>query len=128
MKLTKVIRQANDLLKDKCEEKNFQFVCNDNVTTEYEWRDGIHLNNERTRIFVGKFVYYLNDFILSKSIWLLNLETPLKPKGSLRQFSEDSETEPPTNNFDQEISNSSNSKDKDTPSLSELRSKNANNW
>ena len=68
MKLTKVIRQANDLLKDKCEEKNFQFVCNDNVTTEYEWRDGIHLNNERTRIFVGKFVYYLNDFILSKSI------------------------------------------------------------
>ena len=41
------------------------------------------------------------------------------------QFSEDSETEPPTNNCDQEISSSSNSKDKDPSFLTELRIKNA---
>ena len=49
----------------------------------------------------------------------------MKPKGSLKRFSEDSETEPPTNNCDQEISNNSNSKDKRPSFLSELRIKNA---
>ena len=77
------------------------------------WRDGIHLNNEGTNIFAGNLVNYVNDFILSKNIRLSNSETSLKPAGSLKQFSEDSETEPPINNCDQEISNSSNSKDKD---------------
>ena len=31
-KLTKVIHQINDLLKDKFKENNFLFVCSDNVT------------------------------------------------------------------------------------------------
>ena len=43
-------------------------------------------------------------------------ETSLKWTGYLEQSSEDSEKEPPNTNSDQEISNSSNSKDKD-PSL-----------
>ena len=30
-KLTKLIRQVTDLLRDKCKENNFHFVCNDNV-------------------------------------------------------------------------------------------------
>ena len=55
-KLTKAIRQANDLLKDKCKQNNFHFVCNDNVTKEYLWRDDIHLNNESNRIFLGNLI------------------------------------------------------------------------
>ena len=50
----------------------------------------------------------------------------MKHTCSLKRFSEDSETKPPTNNCDQEISNSSNSKDKDPSFVSELRIKNAN--
>ena len=75
MKLTKVIviRQLNDLLKDKCKENNFHFVFNDNVTKEYLWRDDVHLNIESNRIFAGKLADYLNDFISSKNIWLLNI-------------------------------------------------------
>ena len=57
-KLTKVIRHVNDLLKGKCKENNFNFVCNDNVTGEYLLRDGTHLINEGTRIFAGKLVDY----------------------------------------------------------------------
>ena len=68
MKLIKAICQVNDLLKDKCKEKNFHFVCNDNVTKEYLWRDDVHLNNESNRIFADKLVDYLNDFISSKNI------------------------------------------------------------
>ena len=49
-KLTKVICQVNDLLKHKCKENNFHFVCNDNATREYLWINGIHINNEGTRI------------------------------------------------------------------------------
>ena len=89
LKLTKSIRQVND---------NFHFVCNDNVTKEYLWRDDIHLNNESSRIFADKLVDYLSDFISSKNIRLLKIfETNLK------QFSEDSETKTFTNNCCQNI-------------------------
>ena len=64
--LTKIIRQVNDLLKGKCKENNFHFVCNDNVTREYLWRDDIYLNNEGIRIFAGNLIDYLNYFILVK--------------------------------------------------------------
>ena len=54
------------------------------------------------------------------------MSTSLKPAGSLKQFSEDSETELPTKNCDKEISNSSNSKHKDPSFLSELVIRNTN--
>ena len=33
-KLTRIIRQVNDLLRDECERNNFQFISNDNITRE----------------------------------------------------------------------------------------------
>ena len=78
--------------------KTINFICNDNVAREYLWRYGMHLNNEGTRVFAGNLVDYLNDFILGKNIWLLNSETSLKPTGSLKQSSEDSQIQVPTNN------------------------------
>ena len=67
-KLAKIIRQVNDLLKNKCKENNLRFVCNENVTSEYLWKDDIRLKNEGARIFAGNLVDYLNDFTLSKNI------------------------------------------------------------
>ena len=80
--------------------KMIHFICNDNVAREYLSRYGMHLNNEGTRIFAGNLFDFLNDFILSKNIWLLYSETSLKPTGSLKQSSEDSQIQPPTNNCD----------------------------
>ena len=49
-KLTRIIRQVNDLLCDECKRNNFQFVSNDDITREVLWRDGLHLNNDGTYI------------------------------------------------------------------------------
>ena len=68
LKLTKIIRQINDTLREKCRENKFYFICNDNITLENLWKDGIHLNNEGTHIFASNLVDFLNDFILSGNI------------------------------------------------------------
>ena len=67
IKLTKVIRQVNDILQDKCEQNGFLFVNNDNVTREYLWKDGLHLNNDGTRLFAGNLVSCLNDFVFNRN-------------------------------------------------------------
>ena len=75
--------------------------------------------DEISKTFARNFLDCLNDFILSKNIWLSNSETSLKSTVLLKQFSEDSETEPPTNSGDQELSINPNSKDK-SPSFQGL--------
>ena len=50
-KLTRIIRQVNDLSRDECKRNNFQFISNDYITSEVLWRDGLHLNNDGTYIF-----------------------------------------------------------------------------
>ena len=49
-KLTRIIRQVNDLLRDECKRNNFKFVSNGDITREVLWRDGLHLNNDGTYI------------------------------------------------------------------------------
>ena len=127
-KLTKEMRQVNDLLKRKCKENNFHFVCIDNVTREQLSRDAIHLNNEGTCIFAGNLVDYLNGFILSKTIWLSNLEISKKPASSLKKCLKKFQEAPPTKVSDQETfkDNSSYPEDKYPSLLSELRIENVN--
>ena len=67
-KLTRIIRQVNDLLRDEYERNNFQFISNDNITRQDLRRDGSHLNNDSTYIFASDLVDILNDFIFRKSI------------------------------------------------------------
>ena len=67
-KLTRIIRQVNDLLRDECKRNNFQFISNDRITREVLWRDGLHMNNDGTYIFASNLVDFLNHFIFSKSI------------------------------------------------------------
>ena len=40
-KLTRNIRQVNDLLRDVCKRNSFQLISNDNITREALWRDGL---------------------------------------------------------------------------------------
>ena len=40
-KLTRNIRQVNDLLRDVCKRNSFQLISNDNITREVLWRDGL---------------------------------------------------------------------------------------
>ena len=47
-KLTRIIREVNDLLRDECRRNNFQFISNDNITREVLWRDDLHLNDDET--------------------------------------------------------------------------------
>ena len=68
LKLTRIIREINDVLREKCKENNFHFICNDNITRENLWKDDIHLNDEGTHVFASNIVNFLNDFILTGNI------------------------------------------------------------
>lgn len=49
---TKIVREVNDKLKGKRQLKNFGFVCNDNVSINYLWKDGIHYDDKNTNILL----------------------------------------------------------------------------
>lgn len=48
--LTKIIREGNDKLKEKCQLNNLSFICNDNVSRDYLWKDGIQYDNKGANI------------------------------------------------------------------------------
>ena len=51
----------NGLLRDLCDEHDFNFIDNDNILLqEHIDKDGIHLNGEGTDIFARNLVEYLN--------------------------------------------------------------------
>ena len=45
LNLNALIRRVNDLLRDLCSMNGFGYICNDTITTEYLWKDGIHLQD-----------------------------------------------------------------------------------
>ena len=67
-KLTRIITQVNDLLRDEWKRNNIEFISNDMITGDVSWRDDLHLNNDGTYIFASNLVEFLNDFIFSKNI------------------------------------------------------------
>ena len=69
MKLSRIIRQVFIHLHEECERNNFLFVNNDDITREYLWRDGLHLNNNGTLIFGGNLVGFLNNFVFDRNTW-----------------------------------------------------------
>ena len=61
IKLSKFIRQLNDILKSLCLVNNFYFISNDNVTREHICGDGVHLTGDGTYILAGNFVDFINN-------------------------------------------------------------------
>ena len=41
--LNKILHCVNDMLRDLCEKNGFSYICNDVNTTNYLWKDGVHL-------------------------------------------------------------------------------------
>ena len=54
--LNALIRRVNDLLRDLCSMNGFGYICNDAITTEYLWKDGIHLQDLGTNILSSDLI------------------------------------------------------------------------
>ena len=67
-KLTRIIRQVNDHLRNECRNNKFNFISNDSITSECLWKDGLHLNNEGTCMFASNLLDFLNGFIFNRNI------------------------------------------------------------
>ena len=42
----------------------FGYICNDAITTEYLWKDGIHLQDLGTTILSSNFIKFVNSFLV----------------------------------------------------------------
>ena len=62
--LNALIRRVNDLLRDLCSMNGFGYICNDAITTEYLWKDGIHLQDLGTNILSSNFITFVNSFLV----------------------------------------------------------------
>ena len=60
--LNALIRRVNDLLRDLCSMNGFGYICNDAITTEYLWKDGINLQDLGTNILSSNFIKFVNSF------------------------------------------------------------------
>ena len=60
--LTAIMRRVNAMLRDLCEKNGFRFICNDVVTINYLWKDGVHLQDMETHILSNYFLKLLNYF------------------------------------------------------------------
>ena len=58
--LTAIVRRVNDMLRDLCKKNGFSFICNDVITTNYLWKDGVHMQDNGTHIFSNHFLKFLN--------------------------------------------------------------------
>ena len=62
--LNALIQRVNDLLHDLCSMNGFGYICNDAITTEYLWKDGIHLQDLGTNILSSNFITFVNSFLI----------------------------------------------------------------
>ena len=71
--LTAIVRRVNDMLRDLCEKNGFSFICNDVITTNYLWKDGLHLQDMGTHIISNHFLKFLDysiDSSFDNCLWL----------------------------------------------------------
>ena len=65
LNLTAIVRRVNDMLRDLCEKNGFSFICNDVITTNYLWKNGVHLQDVGTHILSNHFKKILNNSVHS---------------------------------------------------------------
>ena len=61
--LTAIVHRVNDMLRNLCEKNGFSFIYNDVITTNYLWKDGVHLQDMGTHILSNNFLKILNNSI-----------------------------------------------------------------
>ena len=64
-RLKALVRKVNDQLRDLCVSNGFQFISNNMISTDYLWRDGIHLQDAGTDILSSNFCKILNEILFS---------------------------------------------------------------
>ena len=127
-KLTRIIKQVNDHLRDECRSNKFHFISNYNVTNECLWKDGLHLINEGTYMFASNLVDFLNGFIFNRDIWLTKDDHKNLGKENCRQGFDFSAKTKQNSKIDCSNNVTSNEKkiELDSNYLSNLRVKNMN--
>ena len=65
--LNALVRRVNDLLYDLCAQNSFRFLSNEMITTDYLWKDGIHLLDLGTNILSSMFIEFLNKLLINSS-------------------------------------------------------------
>ena len=65
--LNALIRRVNDLLRDLCSINGFAYICNDAITTEHLWKDGIHLQDLGANILSSNFIKFVNSFLVDNN-------------------------------------------------------------
>ena len=65
VRVSAVIRRANEKLQDLCGKYGFHFISNDNIGRKFLSDDGIHLSEDGTDIFASNFVNSVNDIIFN---------------------------------------------------------------
>ena len=60
IKLTKFIRQLNDVWRNVYLVNDFYFISNDNITRDFIYQDGVYLNQDGTCLLAGNFADFLN--------------------------------------------------------------------
>ena len=58
-----IVCRINDMLRDLCENNGFSFICNDVITTNYLWKNGVHLQDIGTHVLSNPFLKFLNNSI-----------------------------------------------------------------
>ena len=62
--LNALTRRINDLLRDLCSLNGFGYICTNAITTEYLWKDGIHLQDLGKYILSSNFIKFVNSFLV----------------------------------------------------------------
>ena len=62
--LNALTRRVNDLLHDLCSLNGFGYICTNAITTEYLWKDGIHLQDLGKYILSSNFIKFVNSFLV----------------------------------------------------------------
>ena len=65
--LNALVRRVNDLLYDLCAKNGFGFISNEMITTDYLWKDGIHLLDLATNILSSNFIEFVNKLLINSS-------------------------------------------------------------
>jgi len=66
LELSKIIDEVNYYLRDLCQSNNFSFVNNQEITTSYLSRDGLHLKDIGTDILTNNITNVLNSDYLNE--------------------------------------------------------------
>ena len=58
-----ITKQVNDHLRRLCNENSFYYVDNSLITTDYLWRDGLHLSDSGSKILSDNISDCLNSIL-----------------------------------------------------------------